>query len=463
MCCQTKSLDFPIGMFGVEWSPDKPDGGSMLEQLRSTGINVINCPWYKSSVDHKTNSDVLAFLNKADAAGLRVMLSLNPNENIAGGVVPVDANGPHFFTRAYTRLPGDTRKRPDYSDAESMMDFSDSSRAGGTIKNHPALYGYLLADEPFDTSSTRRYQYFVSASDLQAAYRELAADGLSRNPPVGDATHPYLVTLDDYEVQRAGWKWNTRISPMKLPEGLQNTNDYTGSADIIINDTYIIHDPDQWRAVLTSKFESLRESQVKSAKHLQYAIMTYDMYHTRWNDLSELRFEVYSAIVHGAEGIWFYAYDDMYFWDRKEASYKTDDRPRFFTLHVLPVVRELAQCGTLLNGQVVMCFMHGKPQNSECYASVNNQNIEYIARKKGGQTILVVVNMSNKPIEGAEINLNSLPANRNTADLKSAREVFSVVGDSLSVRLHPISIPQGILVDNLEPWQTHAYVFGSTP
>lgn len=166
----TPHKEFPIGVY-ID-TPTSTD----YEKLRSLGVNLVFIGGFPITI---TADEVLAKLNEVNKYGMKAIVYVGDvmwpdNENMKANL-------------------------PDYI---------------GKIKNHPALYGYYLCDEPelYDEPKTKQYNWgeFVSATEIKELNAVIKA---------ADPQNPTIMVFSSLFDQ-------------------ENTQQYTGIADIEGFDLY---------------------------------------------------------------------------------------------------------------------------------------------------------------------------------------------------------------------------------
>ncbi len=451
---------FPIGMDEAPscaggLCSDTSAARTTLDRIRGnpssgyvSGFNIVHSYWHQGDVTHIRAAGVRDYLDEAHAYGFKVLV------NIAGyadadnnWTLSIPSECPHFFQWA-----------PPFCDSAVVL--IDS------IKAHPAIYGYLLADEPNDIYSTDGYfRKAISAQQLAAAYSTLRDEA--------DATHPYVVTMADYDEERdiwgdtdstrADWRWNnhgsitwtdtlryqpvdTTYPPVDTTVTFSTSLDYTSAADIITNDTYVLNDDAQWTAGLR-QFDDLVASKPGHV-HAELGCWRSSGGGPR-NTLAQQRYQAYTAIIHGAVGVWFYGYgaadDNTY-----DPGVLPSQPPAYFLDVLVPLSQELAGIQGLLAGHTLGDVLWGGRRGLT--ASVSDTDIHYVIKSATGEVLLIAANTSARPLT-ARVFLRTLPVSDSTALLRNAVSV-EVVSENRAV-----DVAHGILTDDFAPYDVHVYRF----
>jgi hypothetical protein len=449
-----QTVFFPIGIFGATCNvgtPYTPATATTLDKIRGTpalgyasGFNVVQSYWHKSTYDHVTNAGVFVFLNHAESLGLKVLVTIPggydslpdwqftaPGDKFQGRTIPAPGEGPHLFQRT----------PPDYSEALSV------ARA---TKAHPSVYGYYIADEPTDVYSVRSfYNKAVSAQNLAKALTVLKSQA--------DSGHPYLIALADYDenpgiwgrshTNAMSWRWNdsgaVTVTEPTFGGRLQTELNYDRSADIILNDTFVIDNDAAW-VVRLHKFDDMISTK---GRNIHAVIACVKNSRGLRNDYRQLRLQVYTAIIHGVAGIWFYSYSDTF-----DGKVSFDAPSQYFVSTLVPLSNELAAVRHELEGVTVGQYFWGRGRGD--FADVNSPGVQYILKLNGTESLLIAANASSSNVS-AEVDLSTLPSVPLTKSFRGANEARILFETGRS----SIRITSGVLVDRFAPWEVHVYRF----
>ena len=440
---------FPIGLFCVDTKIGlaQPTDETTLDEIRgnpqlgyASGFNVIQSYWYKSNIDHVTNGGVLKLLDQAGMYGFKVLVcipgTLNADSNWS---FDYPRDGPHVFQRSV----------PYYDDALGLVRAS---------KKHAALYGYYLADEPNDVyTKVAIYQKAVSATNLRKAYQKLRT--------TADSTHPYLISIADYSERpdlwhdnkaRTSWRWNkSRSVSIPDPEGGQAFAmdfNYDGSADITLNDTYVVGNNPAWITVLHRLDDQV---QTKSAVQMILSCEK-DNRTKRRNSLEELRFETYTAIIHGAKGIWYYGYSQTF-----DGAVDYNNPSPYFVDVLVPLSQELDSLKNILPGATLGSFLWGERHGNAPTASDPALHLVMIAARR--EAIIIAANVSSHELQSVQINLQTLGVDTAASGFKQLAScvlLFDGRNDQNTASQNPErTISDGVFTDFFGPWMTHVYKF----
>jgi hypothetical protein len=364
-----------------------PNGNKTnLDKIKNnSNINTVQSYAYWNVWDGGTLQDVDAFLKQASGLGLKVLLCLPFNSP--------DNNTPFI-----------NRNPPDYNIASQLIRHTISS---------PALYGYYFADEPCDTQN---YQKNITPLNLKKAYNYFSnlIKSLGKKVP--------LIFADDFSL------WDPKP--------------YDNSADIVINDAYNIDNDIHWNKSLKKFDDLIVKTRPSVSKQSMIAVFSTGAAH-RKNNLTQIRFQVYTSIIHGAKGIWFFSYKDSF--DPPELNYT---KPSEYFLKVIsPVSAELKKIEQFLLLPDISGYISGV--HSGLNIAPGNPDIEYIIRKKNTNYVVITANLSGEKItlnNQTGFNLNNLPGSNTILQC-------SLIGENKS-----LTIQNKIIADTYEPYSVHVYL-----
>ena len=379
---------FTIGIFDA-WKgyESQPNGNKTnLDKINSNSdINTIQSYAYWNVWDHGTLQDVDAFLNQASGLGLKVLLC-------------IPFNSPDNETPFINRIP------PDYNYAAQLINHTISSEA---------VYGYYIADEPCDSL---HYQRKISPANLQKAYTYFMdlIKNQGKNRP--------LLIADDFSL------WDPKP--------------YSSCADIFINDTYIVDNDAKWSGNL-NKLDSLiiKTGPSKSVQSLIAAFS--EGASNKKNNYNQIRFQIFTSIIHGTKGIWFYSYKDSY--EPPEINYIKPSE--YFQNVISPVTGEIKEINDFLFTQNLGSYITGVKSGTDI--SPNNTNIEYAIKKINNDYLIIAANLSGKEItldDQTGFNLGNL----SRSDIITQ---CSVIGESRDIVIH-----NRVLVDTFGSYSVHIYL-----
>lgn len=125
---------------------------------------------------------------------------------------------------------------------------------------------------------------------------------------------------------------------------------YNLGTDFVINDTYINHNnshqSSNWVKLLHKYDDLLNHNQSVQALISVEAGGTPPTHGAVRNTWDELRFQTYTAIIHGVQGVWYYGYYETY--NPPQVNWKSSSA--YFVDTLAPLSKQLSQIVNLLSG-----------------------------------------------------------------------------------------------------------------
>jgi len=411
-CLFAQQSFFPIGLFDTwkEYAHVNPNETNLDQIHANSAFNVVQSYAYYNLFGSGTYADVKSFLDTANSYGLKVLLCTP-------------------FTHQGNSQPSFQLKS--YSDANSLIDYTAS---------HAALYGYYIADEPMDPTSPST---FVSSYNMTLAYDSLRNHAMTNGHKI-----PMTFSLNDYNVDSQYWAWNS----------------YNSGADFVLNDTYINHNNSapsyNWVKIL-HKYDDI----VNHNEAVQALInvepntinpgppITYGTVRNTWN---ELRFQTYTAIIHGAQGVWYYGYFETY----NPPQLNWTSSSLYFMDTLAPVSKQLSQNVSLLCGTKIGDCRWGI--RSGYSFATSTDSIEYVIKQSGSTYMIIVANISSVQKNSVHLYLKTLPTNSSTLTLKKSTTCKQLSENSASpYDSTSFAVVNGVLTDNFAPYSVHVYRFSN--
>ncbi len=441
-----KAQEFPIGIFHA--NQEQRDTGmptwTTLDEIADIGFTHVQSYWFSSEYDIISSSGLNIYLNTAASETLKVLISLpRTAEN--------NTNSKYDF-------PGDGRNYISSGDLTRLEDVV------GYVKDHSALYGYYLADEPHDTSTaSKMWSKSVRPDSLAWAVSELREID-------SDTEHPFVITLGDHNDNTWDFRNNTEVLTTNFLENginysFSSTYNYDNAADIIFNDTYKFTNEDFANHLET--IDDLIDGKSNSQMVLSIHTESESCDGTdKKNDLEEVRFQTYTSLIHKAAGLWYYSYKDAY--PCLDSSGNTNRNinygsvPTHITNNVKPVIRELGLIKAgYLEGETIGSFTWGSVNNN---AGIAHEDIHYILKRSSnhgedGKYLLIAANVSGSTINDGWISLKTLPQGQSFSPLKFitiAQEV-SINSGLTALTYNEIDVKDGIIKESFAPWEVKLF------
>lgn len=301
---------FPVGVFQI--SPDR------FSKADSIGIMVVHHyhfeGWKNNKYPTGDNIEALDYLDKTQEYGLKAMIGFNTKDLINGNF-------------------------------ESVINRVD------TLKNHPALKYWYLADEP-DIN-------FLSVKECKQLYNIIK----KRDPE-----HPVVITISSHRPKLGG---------------------YEEACDIVIVDSYPIRENYHISKINDVKNRvrnainvcKKSSTKVKVFVAIQSFGGKYDNVNYEYPTLAQTRYMVFSSIIEGASGIFFYSFN----WCKIEHINNV----------IYPIVKELHFFKGFITGELV--------------ASSLASPVIHSIRKSKNNYILIAANTTNKT-QNSNLNKDNFPS-----------------------------------------------------
>jgi hypothetical protein len=408
-------VSFHIGWYGgVAATPSI--NGLKLERDAGADIAIIYIP------KDRTGEETRTFLEKAKSSQIKVFLQI-PREWIGD-----------FKAKIYN---------PDYASINKFIDL---------YKNHTALYGWYLFDEP-------EFQQFPSPQQAQNLYERIRA--MDSNHSVASAFG------NSYCWNYGGLRGNSHVQ------------DYILSADLILFDVYPIFNQDELKPYSTDAVKEYHRLEdvpymidncsnfIKNHHTAEFAGFIPVLQAFKWGGPNnnryptylELRYMAYASLVRDSQGIILW----NNYWDAG-----TPDREQFNQFVAYPVTREInALKEVALNGiykdpQVLL----DKPISGPSTALTRDSYLYGIAYKFGrykDSQYLIVVNESRQTQQDVTF---SLPSSVDSETAVTLFDGYTVTNGVISYKsrripLKEINFGQKQLTDTFAPYEVHIYLLGS--
>lgn len=469
--CTSSNPDTTID--APEWSSLDEAGGDRLagDALGYTsGFNVVQDFFYRGEAGEISRWDVNRYLRAAEQRDFKVLVVLPALEN---PYLDLDERQ-HF----YQRTP------PVFSHGDTLIQ---------TFLADTTVYGWYLVDEPIDVTTDRSaapglgggfHTNAVSALKLKAAFEHFKSI---------DSSRPFIVTLPDYNASDFGdthwgprgvddfWRWDNdskHAVPDTFPDPgghgappIVMTQNYDASADIIQNDTYVNaaygvpHELDKWVQRLRQYDEILegRPGGVQAVISCALGCMAsvQDSCKTEGTSgcarfsYSHLRFKAFSAIVHGASGIWFWSYSHTYdSCGHDDPCVRHAEPDTYFVNQLVPLSNDLAGVQNYLSGETVGTYLWG--DTSGTMPTLSTPALHSILKQRDNSYILIVANTSNQP-QVVEADFSAFPMTGPAGVFNKTLVVRKRLPSSGEVSFLPVS--DGRFSDLLAAWDVQIYEF----
>jgi hypothetical protein len=249
---------FPIGLVDVDNPKDFPEiaaaGFNVVQSYRFEGIP----PW------GWTDTEAIKYLDAAQKAGLKVQVG----------------------------IPQEAVQNPDVADEQDLAVIQQRARA---VKDHPALWGYQLYDEPENPGWRKFAIHPTNFNNAYHAIKQLDTVHPILTSAAGaiDDTYPYL-GVDIMMLQYLMLPPGSYPAPWDKLENLREA--HRSSFETLVSK----HKP----FVFTVQAYNLANDPTMWPGILKYNPEAVGRYPTR----EEMRFIAYSGIIRGAKGIFFVSY-----------------------------------------------------------------------------------------------------------------------------------------------------------
>lgn len=396
---------------------------------------------------------------------------------------------------------------------------------GATIinkfKTSPTVFGWYIADEPASTgwppelgTDNGFHTAAVSATRLRAAYQYFKSLDSGMDRPIFLAQPDYPASASPWGSPRPDsvWAWDdTDGGVVSIPDSchpgaapLQGwTKDYRGTSDVVMPDNY----HGAYRGIsgnLTRPvsyvgnegwLRSLRQFDVLSTQNLggfqpvlevyKYCVSTAvpsqevgpcgtgqstcfsagtpgcEKY-----SAADLRFQAYTAIIHGARGIWFQSYG--YTFDQCTAENNICERDTlvspYFRDNIVPLTNELASLNRFLvpdSGTVVGRRLWPSAATwSGSYpgVSASGDSLQLVIFRTESEVLVVCANVSRSAISSCALDFSSPSVSDPLVRaIVSSAQSARVIGE---VARNRVPFADGVLTDSFEPVSIHVYKFG---
>ena len=402
---------FPIGIWDVWQGYGTLQSSTYLDEVGdSSKFNVVQSYAYYNVIDHGTYGDVDSFLSTANSYGLKVLVNIPKR--------PTNGSEPFFQAN-------------DYSVANALIDHIENSTS--TAYNSSTIYGYHIADEPHDSNfvGTVNTKY-ISPSNLETAYIALKAH----------TSKKFFIAAADGNVNDTAWAWN----------------DYNNATDILINDTYMDHNnahPNENWVRLLHKYDDI----VNHHQPVQALISVQPATNNQRNSWKELRFQTYTALIHGARGIWYYSYKQTY----NSNSVAPDRLSPYFRNTLAPLSEQLSGIENFLKDTTIIgSSKWGQRSEKNSFATSNSDDIEYIIKKNGSSYVIIAANISDQQRNDVKLYLRTLPVSESTLALKQATECLVLSSDSTQpTGTESLDVINGVLTDSFDSYSAKVYIFNN--
>ncbi len=413
-CLLAQQNFFPIGIFDTwkQYAHVNANQTNLDEISANSGFNVIQSYGYYNLVDGGTLSDVKLFLDTAYSRGFKVLLC-----------TPFSSSD---TSRPFLELGS-------YSAAINLIEFT---------KNHPALYGFYIADEPNDRSMKNGVMTkFISSDHLKLAHDTLLYHAKNN---FGQTIPMFISLADGSTPDISSWSWHS----------------YNLGTDFVINDTYINHNnshqSSNWVKLLHKYDDLLNHNQSVQALISVEAGGTPPTHGAVRNTWDELRFQTYTAIIHGVQGVWYYGYYETY--NPPQVNWKSSSA--YFVDTLAPLSKQLSQIVNLLSGTRIGDLRWG--DRSGYSFATSTDSIEYVIKLSGSTYLIIVANISSIQKNSAHFYLNTLPTNSATTALKQSINCAKLSENSTSPTANTfLTIVNGVLTDTFAPYSVHVYTFSN--
>jgi hypothetical protein len=161
----------------------------------------------------------------------------------------------------------------------------------------------------------------------------------------------------------------------------------------------------------------------------------------------DLRFQTYSAIVHGATGIWFYSYSGSYTVNPGVNYSLISD---YFRDNIAPLSVELKNLSTYLLSETFATHLWN--YGTGAWFPVSTNDIHYIVKYCNNEMLIIVANV-NDGEKDIYLNFNSLPINDKTKILKYAERADVLFENGRTT----IPVQNGVLSDHIGAFGVHIY------
>jgi hypothetical protein len=475
-----------------EWSAldeirgDWPGAPDTMMYGYTSGFNVVQDYFYKSTLTFSF-WDVKRYVDLAAAYGLKVILGL-PGAVGDGDTLSLEERL-HFLQQS----------PPVYQPGIDLIQ---------KFKNEANLYGWYMVDEPANILDTADpgckddgfHSTGVSPLSLKAALQEFKDY---------DDEHPYIFTTPDYNIVESGyrkdefsvlgywsqrpiddyWRWDNdpghtmeevfpdpcHGEPLEIPM----TQDYSQSADVIQNDTYVSPAMGESQANLawSNLLHQYDEAVASKGGGIQAVLAIAscsnppncsDCADTTYADcvrfsLEALRFQAFSAIIHGVSGIWFWSYgktfDPCASCNACERYYPNDSNS-YFVDTLVPLSQQLDSLDTYFVADEIGRYAWGTGSGSR--PTVKNAGgsaeprIHLTLRELDGRVVMIAANVADTTLD-IHFNFGDLPVNpesRAVREAVSATRLYPAPGESPSVWIN-----EHELQDEFDPFEVKIYRF----
>lgn len=344
----------------VGWWTD-PSNSSAWPGYAANGVNFLH---FNSATDYSI-SDLKTYLDIAQDLGMKVSISMTRTQNV-----------PHPWT-------GD--------------EFTTFVNA---IKDHPAIWGWYLADEPD-----------IAADSKTAHSRLLTTPGYYPLVKTADPSRPAWLVMSGSI--KSGWNDVADIVGLDL---------YPSYGKAEFENPQLRNSYDTWKSGLN------RECACNQVPFIA-VVQGFGRGHGLWDDLSlaEMKYHVLSAVVQGVNKILFW-YDG---WSND------------WTLNIAAEVQRMIR-------DMRTEMENGIANDPAIVVSQSPSNLAYNHGANGRRHVILAVNIANRDnIEGATLsNVQfTLPSGIGATQVEVLDENRT------------IPVTNGVFTDTFNPFQVHAYVF----
>ncbi|MFH1601449.1 MAG: hypothetical protein ABIB61_00650 [Candidatus Shapirobacteria bacterium] len=364
------------------------NGQQKLAEFSQKGMNLV-MPYHTESAGLNI---IRGYLDEAQEQGIKVMLDLEDNSYRDG-------------TRSFEQSIGWAR---------SIVQ---------NFKDHPAVYGWYLADEPElhqpQTSAENRIEYYQIIKSLDSQNYGAVVHWAR---PYSEYTEAYDILMND---------WYPR--DCKLP----STGKCSGSNDLGEFNYMVRYSYDIWKQGIAFARQNEKAGYIAVAWAQDY---TRGNFKEGDRDLTrpEFRYHVYTALVQGVDGI-------LFWWEPWSGNYVKD--------LVYGITKEIQSIGVQMN--------NGWTNNPQITVNQSADNLVYRYGVDGNSHVILAVNISghsnNQNVRPETVGQKltgvrfQLPANLSTNQVRVLNEnrTIPVVNNSF--------------VDNFERYQVHIYEFDFEP